>query len=187
MFVKLFIKLYNYILGKNISLKYNIPNVYNQIILQSRKKSLFLKFNIPDTIDGRFNFIIIHISLVIKQLRLDKKIGNRLVQILLDMMLSDMDLSLREMGVGDTGIEKRVMSMANAYLARYNEYHYSLLKVSDSNLKEVLIKNIYNGLLPKETHLESIIYYIRIQDQYIKNNGTKSILNNNKIFNNKIE
>ena len=67
----------------------------------ARAPALYAVLGVPDTLDGRFDMVGLHAFLLIDRLRRDPPPGPELAQAVFDAMFSDMDVTLREMGVGD--------------------------------------------------------------------------------------
>jgi cytochrome b pre-mRNA-processing protein 3 len=104
---------------------------------------------VADTLDGRFDLISLHAFLVIRQLRRQPEPGAAIAQAVFDAMFSDMDRNLREMGVGDLGVSKRVRSMWEAFHGRASAYEVGLDAAerdgNESELAEALARNIWRG------------------------------------------
>ncbi len=104
---------------------------------------------VADTLDGRFDLISLHAFLVIRQLRRQPEPGAAIAQAVFDAMFSDMDRNLREMGVGDLGVSKRVRSMWEAFHGRASAYEAGLDAAErdgdESVLAEALARNIWRG------------------------------------------
>ena len=98
-------------------------HAYQQILRASRHPSFYDAFRVADSLDGRFDMLCLCASLVINRLsqspHVEAKIFN---QRLVDIFCADMDLTLREMGVGDLGVAKRVRKMAEAFMGRLDAY-----------------------------------------------------------------
>ena len=92
--------------------------LYVQAVEQARSPAFFTQFGVPDTVDGRFDLIILHILLLIRRLRGNGKLAGEMSQSVLNHMFSDMDRNLREMGVGDLSVGKQVKKMAKAFYGR---------------------------------------------------------------------
>ncbi|MEQ9446581.1 MAG: ubiquinol-cytochrome C chaperone family protein [Rhodospirillaceae bacterium] len=92
--------------------------LYVQAVEQARSPAFFTQFGVPDTVDGRFDLIILHIMLLIRRLRGNGKLAGEMSQSVLNHMFSDMDRNLREMGVGDLSVGKQVKKMAKAFYGR---------------------------------------------------------------------
>ena len=105
--------------------------LYHQILEASRAVPLYRDYGVEDSIDGRFDALCLMQSLVMRRLS-GKKQGaetallTELNQELFDAMFADMDLTLREMGVGDMGVGKRVKFMSEAYMGRLTAYDKAL-------------------------------------------------------------
>ncbi len=135
--------------------------LYNIIVAQSRRPGFYLAGGVADTIDGRFDMIVLHAFLVMRRLRDAGEDGEALSQVLFDEMFSDMDRSLREMGVGDMGIGKRVRAMGKAFLGRVKAYEEALDEGGDAALAQALIRNLYRAEPPTETALGRMADYVR--------------------------
>ena len=146
---------------------------YDNVVSLARNKDLYIEGGVPDTIDGRFELIILHCHLFIKRLISS---GNEEIffsQTLINYMITDFDRSLREIGVGDLSVGKKIKFMVSAYYGRANAYDRAIK--DNKTLEDVLKKNLYGTIKPKT---EEIIY----MKKYIKNflntlNSTK----NNKV------
>ena len=75
-------------------------------------------FYTADTLDGRFDLVGLHVFLLIDRLRRDPPPGPELAQAVFDAMFADMDVNLREMGVGDLSVGKKVRAMWEAFHGR---------------------------------------------------------------------
>jgi cytochrome b pre-mRNA-processing protein 3 len=104
---------------------------------------------VADTLDGRFDLISLHAVLVIRQLRRLPEPGAAIAQGVFDAMFSDMDRSLREMGVGDLGVSRRVRAMWEAFHGRAVAYEAALEAGEpdgdDTALIEALARNVWRG------------------------------------------
>ena len=83
--------------------------LYGVIMGQSRRPEFYLNVGVPDSLDGRFDLLAVHVFLVMRRLKQDGgEQGSRLSQYLYDVMFADMDRMWREQGVGDIGVGHRV-------------------------------------------------------------------------------
>ena len=114
---------------------------YKELVTESRAPTLYTDFAIPDTLDGRFESIILF--LFVEQIRLEQDTpeSQKWLRLLHESFFEDMDRSLREGGVGDTGISKRVQKMAAALYGRLS--HYSDSWENSAAFKETLKRNVY--------------------------------------------
>lgn len=139
--------------------------LYTSAVRQARLPVFYTGGGVSDTLDGRFDLIVLHVVLVVRRLRRCGEAGRHLSQSLFDVMFDDMDQSLREMGVGDLRVGKRVKQMARAFYGRAEAYDRAFdLAESDKRQKaiaEVLARNIYNGDPPPEDRLLAMADYVQ--------------------------
>jgi cytochrome b pre-mRNA-processing protein 3 len=145
-------------------------DLYVAIVAQARTPMLYSELGVPDTLDGRFDLITLHAFLVVnrlKQIREDKPAADDLSQALFDVMFADMDRSLREIGVGDLSVGKRVKAMARAFFGRVAAYDSGLADPGDG-LEQALARNLYRGNPPAAPKLSAMAAYVRKQYQALK-------------------
>jgi cytochrome b pre-mRNA-processing protein 3 len=113
--------------------------LYRCIVEQARRPEFYARLGVPDSVDGRFEMIVLHMALVIRRLGGDSETS----QALFDLMFADMDLNLREMGVSDIGLARHVKRMAKGFLGRANAYGEGLALDDDQELMAALRRNLY--------------------------------------------
>ena len=117
--------------------------LYQSILQASRQPDLYTEFEVHDHLDSRFDMLCLHISLLMWRLRmLPEDVHKPLNQELFDRFFADMDFTLREMGVGDLGVGKRVRKMSEAFMGRLLAYTQSLERNDKMELALVLARNI---------------------------------------------
>ncbi len=141
--------------------------LYNTAVAQSRRPGFYLAGGVPDTIDGRFDMIVLHAFLIMRRLRDGGPDGERLSQALFDEMFADMDRSLREMGVGDMGIGRRVRAMGKAFMGRVKAYEEAL-EAGGGALEEALTRNLYRSAPAAADALARIAFYVRRENAALK-------------------
>lgn len=114
---------------------------YLSVVAQSRNPIFYTEYGVPDTLDGRFDLIVLHMFLVMHRLRNEK--AGEFIRAFQETFFADMDRSIREMGVSDTGVGKRIKKMSEAFFGRIRAYEESL---SDKEtLKVSLMRNLYRS------------------------------------------
>ena len=117
--------------------------VYCEIVAQARQPVFYTDFLVPDTIDGRFDLIIVHAVLFFRRLRGEGKDVAEFSQNVFDLFFDDMDASLREMGVSDTRVPKKVKVMGEAFYGRADAYIPAIDEENSAALSEALGRNIF--------------------------------------------
>lgn len=113
-------------LFKRSKYKDQAHGLYLAVVEQARRPAFYRRHGAPDTLDGRFEMILIHAVMLLRRLRDEGEAGAELGQAVFDVMLDDMDQSLREMGVGDLAVGRRVKAMARAFFGRAAAYEAAL-------------------------------------------------------------
>lgn len=117
--------------------------LYGAIVAQARQPTFYTAFAVPDTLDGRFDMVVLHIVLVCRRLRGPGGADETGSQALFDLFMRDMDRSLREMGVGDTAVPKRIKKMIAAFYGRLSAYVAALDSGDRDGLAAALARNIF--------------------------------------------
>lgn len=116
--------------------------LYSSVVEKSREAAFYAEFGVPDTVDGRFDMIVIHAMLVFRRLRTGGNEADDTGQALFDLMFKDMDRSLREMGVGDLSVSRHIKKMAQAFYGRAAMYEKGL-DGDEQTLAQALDVNVF--------------------------------------------
>ncbi len=134
--------------------------IYKRVGEQARAAELFEACGIPDTLDGRFAALALHAALMIDRLRREPD-GEVLAQAFFDAMFRHLDLTLREIGIQDLGVGRRIKIMAEGLHGRALAYREAL-NDGPAPLAEVLRRNAYGGRSPEDQqHLARLEAYVR--------------------------
>jgi cytochrome b pre-mRNA-processing protein 3 len=122
--------------------------LYGSAVAAARDPHLYATLGVPDTLDGRFDAIVLHVYLVVRRLDSETEQGKALAQAVFDAMFLDMDINLREMGVGDLSVGKRNRAMWEAFHGR--SVAYAAAWQDPAALEAALARNIWRGSEPPE-------------------------------------
>jgi cytochrome b pre-mRNA-processing protein 3 len=120
-----------------------IEAIYGMIVTQAREPLFYRNLGVSDTVNGRFDLLILHLWMVLRRLRRMAG-GEGLTQALFDRFCEDMDGNLREMGVGDLTVPKRMQAFGEAFYGRVAAYDLALSEGVEP-LAQALCKNVLNG------------------------------------------
>ncbi|MBM3482655.1 MAG: hypothetical protein FJX66_05080 [Alphaproteobacteria bacterium] len=143
-------------------LKDQAHDLYVAAVRQARQEPFYAACGVPDTLDGRFDLIVLHVFLLLRGLKKGGEAGQRLGQAVLEVMFDDMDQNLREMGVGDLSVGKKVKAMARAFYGRSQAYGDALEPGAAADaLEQALDRNVYGRQAPRPPQLAALAAYVR--------------------------
>ncbi len=117
---------------------------------QARLPVFYEKFSVADTPEGRFELLAMHVYLVLRRLKAAGGAADRLSQKVLDSFFANLDSSLREMGVGDLSVGKKIRALAEAFYGRARAYEAALATGADpSDLIGAISRNVYEEAAAK--------------------------------------
>lgn len=96
--------------------------IYQKNMEQSRNPAFYGPNLFADSYDGRMEVLCMHLSIILHALRRFDENGQRLSQALYDVMIEDFDIALREEGLSDTGVARRIKPLAKMFFARAKSY-----------------------------------------------------------------
>lgn len=134
--------------------------LYSALVAQARRPEFYTSCGVPDTVQGRFEMIALHAFLVLRRLRTGAPDDARLAQDLFDLMFADMDRNLRELGVGDLGVGKRVKALAKSFYGRIAAYDQGL-DGAPGTLEAALARNVYAGSAAADAARAALADYLR--------------------------
>jgi cytochrome b pre-mRNA-processing protein 3 len=129
----------------------SIETIYGMIVTQAREPLFYRDLGVPDTVNGRFDLLVLHLWMVLRRLRQSEG-GVEQAQVLFDRFCNDMDDNLREMGVGDVAVPRRMQAFGEAFYGRVTAYDLALSTDQEDHqgpLAQAICKNILDGVGPR--------------------------------------
>ncbi|MEM9014005.1 MAG: ubiquinol-cytochrome C chaperone family protein [Pseudomonadota bacterium] len=131
-------------LFKRTPVRQTAIDLYERAVAQARDPDFYQAYGVPDSVEGRFEMVGLHVFLIMRRLRAIGSEAKDLNQALLDIMFQNMDDSLRELGVGDMSIGKKIRKMAENFYGRIDVYEKGLREnAPPAELVAALSRNIY--------------------------------------------
>ncbi len=134
--------------------------IYVAAVTQAREPAFYAELDVPDTLEGRFEAITAHIHLVLRRLGGGTEADQALGQRVFDVMFTDMDQSMRELGIGDMAIPKRVKYLAQSFYGRAAAYDEGYAR-GDDVLRDALLRNLYATAEPAPAAVAAVSDYLR--------------------------
>ena len=119
-----------------------VDRIYLEIVRKARQTRFYLDFCVPDTVEGRFEMILLHLALVFHRLRDEDEAAKKAAQTVVDAFFSDMDRSLREMGIGDTSVPKKMKKLGQAYNGRSMAYYKAIDADDAAAFAMAVVRNV---------------------------------------------
>jgi len=146
-----------------------IERLYKAVVEQSRSVTFYQTIGVPDTLEGRFELLTLHMTLVSRRLKALPSPGPDMSQDLVDLTFAQFEAALREIGVGDISIPKRMKVMASAYLGRASAYDEALRKNDSGLLAEALARNLFGHAEKPPNAVEKVTNYVIQSSQALEN------------------
>lgn len=136
-----------------------VEATYIALVRQARNPFFYTTRGVPDTIDGRFEMMVLHLFLLQHRLAATHE---EFARQLSEQFFADMDRTIREFGVMDTGVGKRIKRMGQAYNGRLTAYTHGL---GDAQaMRAALARNLYGTVKDGDTALlDGMADYIHAQ------------------------
>ena len=117
--------------------------LYGRLVAMARLPAWYTEGAVPDSHDGRLEMIGLHVALAMRRLGREGEAGRRLSQALVDLLFADIDRNLREMGVGDLSVGKKVKAIAESFRARTAAVESALAAADREAVATLLLRNLY--------------------------------------------
>jgi len=146
--------LFSKILGRNRASQKDAQRIYSAVMHQSRRPEFFGTGKFADNYDGRIDLLTLNLSLIMKRLRDFGENGQLLSQAIYDIMRDDFEISLREEGLSDTGVAKRIKPMIRLF--------YDRLKAYDAGAKKAQLRQVFAEKLqvePESNFINALTHY----------------------------
>jgi cytochrome b pre-mRNA-processing protein 3 len=121
-----------------------ISALYGMIVAQARLPIFYRAYRVPDTVDGRFELILLHLYLFLRHS--DRDQGDReMGQQVFDLFCRDMDRNLREMGISDLKVPKEMRRIGEAFYGRWQAYEAAVATGDTEAVARVISRNVYGS------------------------------------------
>lgn len=172
-------------LKRNAHLRRMGHDLYEGIVAAARKEVFFRDMGVPDTMEGRFEMIVLHMFVVLERLKREGEPGQRLGQSVIESLIADMDDALRQIGIGDMGVPRRVKRAAAAVRERVRDYGAALdpelAGAAGDRLERALLVHIYGhveGPVAPDTmrHVVRLADYVRASRTGLDGQGLEALV-----------
>ena len=144
-----------------------IRALYGAIVAQARAPAFYADFGVPDTVEGRFDMVVLHLALLIRRLRSEPEDLRAVGQQVFDAFCTDMDHNLREMGISDTGLPRRMRQFGEAFYGRVTTYDRALDQSGEADIAAALARNVYRRADAEPLHAARLAYYVRTAERQL--------------------
>jgi len=152
-----------------------ISALYGAIVAQGRSPAFYRDYSVADTVDGRFELILVHLTLVLRRLAREEAL-RPLGQEIFDLFCTDMDRNLREMGISDLRVPKEMERIGTAFYGRKAAYDATLDATSDTALLEALHRNVYASPNDPPPGALRLAAYMREAEQSLERQEAQALL-----------
>ena len=142
-------------------------DLYQALVAQARLPVFYADYGVPDTVDGRFEMILMHAFAVMRRLKEGDEAHKALSQKLYDVMFMDMDRSIRELGVSDVRVGKHMKRMMSGFYGRVDAYETGL--TGDGDLADAIERNLFGTVDAKEGDVKAMVAYLEKLTGYTAN------------------
>lgn len=119
-----------------------VDRLYGEIVAAARQPALYSRWAVPDTPLGRFEMIGLHLFLVLHRAKGEQGLLKEVCQDLTDEFFRDVEHSIRELGIGDLGVPKRMKMFSRMFYGRTLAYDEALDRRDQAALEAALARNV---------------------------------------------
>ncbi len=119
-----------------------VDDLYATIVAAARQPVCYSQWQVPDTPLGRFEMVSLSLFLLLHRLRGEKGQAAEIAQDLVDTFFKEVEHSIRELGIGDMGVPKRMKKLARMFYGRVESYSAALDARDEEALAAALKRNI---------------------------------------------
>lgn len=135
--------------------------LYGAVVAQSRRPEFYRDLCVPDTPEGRFEVIVLHLVLLLERLNAEGPAGRALGQIVSETFVTDMDDNMREMGVGDLTVPRKVKRAAAGLFERALAYRLALQPQAEPAALTALLAGLVGGEAAAPQAADALAGYVR--------------------------
>lgn len=163
--------------GKRASRRAAVDGLFGRIAEASRRPDLYREGGIPDSFEGRFESLTLHIMLLLRRLRELPPPAGDLAQELVDACFAYLELGFRNGGVSDVAVPKRMKKIGQMFYGRLQAYEAALAAPGNETLAEALQRN---ACTPQAA--PALAAYIRKSQEALASCDLDAILGRQELF-----
>lgn len=142
-----------------------IKRQYEELTDAARQLTFYQDMNVPDTVLGRFEMLSIFMMVYLRATKDKGEAVEGLAQDIIDAFFEDIDHSIRELGIGDAGVPKRMKKLAGMFYGRADSYGKAIEKDDISELKTALIRNMFPENIEEAPDMSELGRYLIATDK----------------------
>ncbi len=120
-----------------------IDRLHGEIMAGARQPEFFLRYGVADTVEGRFELLCLLATVALRRIEMLPAPGPEIAQELTDSVFAHFDVALREIGVGDLTVPKKIKKMAQGWLGRGSVYRQALVEREEAALSLAIARNVF--------------------------------------------
>ena len=155
--------------------------LYNAAVAAARDPYFYQTLGVPDTMDGRFDMVGLHVFLLVHRLHGASEQGKQLAQAVFDAMFSDMDINLREIGISDMRVGKKMKEMWEAFNGRSAAYAAAIGTDDPEALATAIARNVWRGRAP-DADARALAHAIMRQDRHLQSQPPEALFKGRAAF-----
>ena len=129
-----------------------IDQLHGDIVALVRQPALYSRLGAIDTFEGRFELLVLFTSVVTRRLESLQPHGPSLSQDVIDAVFSHLDIAMREIGISDVAMPKKMKKLAGDFAGRSRAYGEALQAQDKPRMAEAILRNIYAGRADATSH-----------------------------------
>jgi cytochrome b pre-mRNA-processing protein 3 len=137
-----------------------VERQYGLLTAAARRPVLYEDLGVPDTVMGRFEMLSAVLILYFRRTRTSARTGQEIAQEIVDAFFEDVDHSIRELGVGDVAVPKRMKKLAGMFYGRLETYSAALESKDAAALTEALKRNFHPEVSVAEVSMQGLAAYL---------------------------
>jgi cytochrome b pre-mRNA-processing protein 3 len=150
--------------------------LYHALVNAARTPVFYRDLGVPDTAEGRFEMVGLHVALAVRRLRAAEPPADALAQELFDLMFADMDESLRHLGVGDLKVGGEIKRLAAQFYARLSALDAAFQGEPADRLRTMVRTNVYHGgAAPSARQLAALVAHIVAVEQTLRTQSSAAV------------
>jgi len=120
-----------------------VERQYSTLTSAARRPEFYESMDVPDTVMGRFEMLSLVMILFFRRTRASGTSGQEIAQEIVDAFFQDIDYSIRELGIGDNSVPKRMKKLAGMFYGRLEAYSKAMDAGDSEALSTALSRNIH--------------------------------------------